>query len=304
MHEPPTPAQLEWIPNLFIAGAPKAGTSSVHQWIAAHPDATGSREKETYFLVDPGTHMHRPQAHIRQGYESWRDQFAATARSSAKVIVESTPGYMYSATAKSVIPALANDAKCLFILREPSQQIYSLYNYFHNNWNWIPDHMDFATFVDAARAKTCDFNGNELAQNALENAAYIHHLREWRQHLGPNRMMVRNFDEVRQDQGTFIKDVAQWVGLSPDFYESYDFPHENETYMPASRKLQKLNVAVRHLLPQGAAYNRLRSLYRTLNTSNKTLTQSATDTAVLAELRAEFRNVNEQLSAEFGIHFE
>lgn len=300
MHEHPTPAQLKWIPNLFIAGAPKAGTSSVHQWIIDHPDATGSREKETYFFVDPGTHMHRPKAHISQGYESWQDQFSGKT---AKVIVESTPSYLYSATAKSAIPDLSNNAKCLFILREPSQQIYSLYNYFRNNWNWVPEHMDFTTFLDAARTKSCDFNGNELAQNALENAAYVHHLREWRQRLGENRMMVRNFEDIRQDQRAFIKDVAQWIGLSPDFYEKYDFPRENETYIPANRSLQKLNLAIRHLLPRGSAYNRLRTLYRAVNTRKTALVQSDSDAIALAKLRDEFKEANSELATEFGIYF-
>lgn len=304
MDDPPSPEQIKWMPNLFIAGVPKAGTSSVHQWIADHPDATGSREKETYFFVDADTHMYRPKAHISQGYESWRDQFEESRHRNFNVIVESTPSYIYSKTAHSNIPKLSHDPKCLFIVREPSEQIYSLYNYFRNNWSWIPVSMDFSEFVDAARSKTCRFNGNELAQNALENAEYARHLRKWRQQLGENRMMVRNFDDIRLDQKGFIKDVASWIGLDPEFYETYDFPRENETYVPTNHLLQRLNVAVRHLLPRGAAYNRLRALYHAVNTSKNIPMQSERDAIVLARLRGEFEEANAELAAEFGIHFQ
>lgn len=56
------------LPNLVICGVPKAATSSLFGWIAAHPDALGTREKETYFFVDPGTHMYRadPRAVTQQ----------------------------------------------------------------------------------------------------------------------------------------------------------------------------------------------------------------------------------------------
>lgn len=293
---------LDWLPNVFIAGAPKAGTSSLHGYIADHPDAFGSREKETYFFSDPGTHMFRPAANAALGFETWHDQFPIPAGARPKVIVESTPSYLYSARALAQIPALPSAPKCLFVLREPATQIYSLYTYFRDNWSWIPAEMSFEEFLAAARAGSHAFGGNELAQNAFANARYIDFLRPWHEALGEGRIMVASFDELCADERAFTKRVAAWLGLDPAFYDSYDFPRENETYAPKNRALHRLNVAVRGLIPRGALYRGLRSLYRRANTTRPGA-KSAPEAALIAALAGEFTDANAALAAEFGVRF-
>lgn len=295
---------MKWLPNFFIAGAPKAGTSSVHQWIADHPDALGSKEKETYFLVDPGTHMYRPTAHIAMGLEAWQSQFDFHKEVSPKVILESTPSYIYSKTAQTVIPQLETKPKCLFILREPSAQIQSLYTYFKNNWDWVPSSMSFQQFIESSRQKSHTFKGNELAINALEYAKYVYFLRIWRDALGADRIMVRNFEDLLTDQKSFVKEVAAWLGLDASYYDTYEFPRENQTYIPKNRSLQKLNIAARGLLPKGKLYNNLRFLYRSLNTTTKKVANSDEEVATLAALQREFKTENLLLKEEFGVSFK
>lgn len=293
---------LNWLPNFFIAGAPKAGTSSLHGYIADHPDAFGSREKETYFFSDPGTHMFRPAANAALGFETWRDQFPIPADARPKVIVESTPSYLYSARALAQIPALPSAPKCLFVLREPATQIYSLYTYFRDNWSWIPAEMSFEAFLAAARAGSHAFGGNELAQNAFANARYIDFLRPWHEALGEGRIMVASFDELCADERAFTKRVAAWLGLDPAFYDSYAFPRENETYAPKNRALHRLNVAVRGAIPRGALYRGLRRLYRAANTT-KPGAKTDGDKALIGALAPEFTEANAALDAAYNIRF-
>ncbi|WP_424934304.1 sulfotransferase family protein [Amaricoccus macauensis] len=289
-----------WLPNFIIAGAPKAGTSSMHAWIADHPDAFGSREKETYFFVDPGTHMYRPDAHVSGGLKAYREQFPIPEGTSPSIILESTPAYLYYDIALAQIPDLPTQPRCLFILREPAAQIYSLYTYFRDNWSWIPGDMDFAAFIAAAREGSHDFNGNELARNAIAYAKYVDYLIPWRERLGADQMMVMTFNEFTADQAAATKRVAEWLGLDPAFYDNYTFPRENETYAPRNRALQKVNVVVRGLLPRGAIYENLRGIYRKLNTRKPT-GPVEDEKALINSLRPEFAEANARLAAEFGL---
>jgi hypothetical protein len=291
---------ISWLPNFIIAGAPKAGTSSMHAWIADHPDAFGSREKETYFFVDPETHVYRPERHLQAGYDAYRRQFPIPPGARPRVILEATPAYMYYRTALSNIPDLPSRPRCLFIVREPAAQVYSLYTYFRDNWTFIPADMSFSGFLDAVRAGSHDFGGNELARNALAYARYVDHLVPWRDRLGADRIMVVTFDELAADQRALTRRVAAWLELDPDFYEAYGFPRENETYAPRNRALQKVNVAIRGLLPRGTAYEKLRSAYRRHNT-RKPEGPSETERAEIAALRSDFTEANARLSAEFGL---
>lgn len=290
-----------FIPNFFVAGAPKAGTSSVHQWIADHPDALGSREKETYFFVDPDTHMYNAQAHVSKGYDTWADQFDLPDGKRPKIIVESTPSYIYFDTALDHIPDLPTQPKCLFILREPAAQIRSLHSYFQNNWNWIPADMSFEDFVAVAHTETGDFKGNELARHAIRYGKYVDYLRKWRERLGDERMMVIGFDDLKRDGAGTAKRVAEWLGLDPSFYDTYSFPRENETYVPRNRALQNLNVALRSKLPKGAVYQATRSLYRKVATRRGKVELKNEDRAVLDQLRVEFAQANQELFEEFGV---
>ncbi|WP_392665179.1 sulfotransferase family protein [Amaricoccus sp. B4] len=291
---------ISWLPNFIIAGAPKAGTSSMHAWIADHPDAFGSREKETYFFVDPGTHMYRPEAHVSRGLEAYRGQFPLCDGAQPKVILESTPAYLYYRTALAEIPDLSSRPRCLFILREPAAQIYSLYTYFRDNWSWIPGEMGFAEFLAAVRAESHDFNGNELARNALAYARYVDYLLPWRERLGADRMMVATFDTFIADERALTRRVAEWLGLDPTFYDTYTFPRENETYAPRNRTLQKANVAIRGLLPRGAFYENLRGVYRKLNT-RKPDGPAEEERALISGLRGEFMESNARLAEEFAL---
>jgi hypothetical protein len=290
------------LPNLVICGAPKAATSSLFEWIAAHPDAQGTRDKETYFFVDPGTHMYCVDCHVSNGLERYGALFAPMRPGNPAPLVrlEATPGYIYSKTALEQIPDLPTAPKCLFVLREPAAQIHSLFSYFQGNWDWIPADMSFADYLEAIAAGRTDFKGNELASDALHNAEYVDFLESWHARLGPDRMKVLLFEDLRADPKAVTQEVARWVGLAPEFYEDFDFKGENETYAPRSRLLHRVNLALRAHLPKGRLYEALRALYRKLNTGGRRTFDATTQQAV-DTLRARYVEPNRRLAERFGL---
>lgn len=287
-----------WLPNLFIAGVPKAGTSSLHQWLSAHPDALGAIDKEARFFIDPGSHIYREDFNISLGLEGYQKQFPI-ADSPPAVILDSTPAYIYQKKALEHIPALASQPRCIFILRDPASQIQSLFNYFQNNWAWIPANLSFSDYLDRLQQGGNDFGGNELARNALRNADYLPYLRRWRAALGEDRMLVCTFDELQADARGLTRRLAAWAGLDPDFYDGYDFPSENESYVPRLRSLQRINIAMRAHLPKGRLYDMVRRLYRRMNTTRPNRTPGAA--SALERLRASYAPHNAELAAEFGL---
>ena len=285
------------LPGLIVAGVPKAGTSSVFDWLADHPGALGSDVKETCFFSDPDTLDYRPDFHVSQGL----DRYAAAwpPGPSGLLRIEATPGYIYSATALRHIPALPDAPKCLFILREPAAQIRSCHTYFRNNWDHIPPDMGLADYLAAVRAGSHDFGGNTLARDALRNAVYADWLRPWRDALGPGRMRVMLFEDLLRDKRAFMAGVAGWCGLDPAFYDDYAFPASNESYAVVNRRLQAVNIALRGRLPKGPLYRAARAVYRRINTRRPVADEG--DAGAMAALRAEFAPANAVLAREFGL---
>lgn len=285
------------LPNLFLAGVPKAGTSSLFTWLADHPQAVGSHEKETCFFADPESHVFRPDFNAKHGIERYARAFPQ-ATEETRVTLEATPSYIYSRTALDLIPDLPSKPRCLFVLREPAVQIRSLYDYFRDNWSYVPSGMSFAAFLDAVRSGSHAFGGNELAAKAIEHADYLPYLENWRARLGAERMMVATFDRLQADPRGLTQQVALWCGLDPAFYDRYGFEAENESYTPRSRGLQRLNIALRGRLPKGRLYDLARRAYRLLNTR---VPDRSNDDARLAALRAEFAPANRRLAEAFDL---
>lgn len=289
------------LPNFIIGGAPKAGTSSLHAWLGEHPDALGSNPKETYYFVDPGSHMYDALRHIEQGLDGYREFFQLRPGiQSPKAVFEATPMYLYSHTALTRLPALPTAPRFLFVLREPAAQIQSLYQYFRENWRWIPGEMSFSDFLAAVRDGTHDFRGNELARNALSFADYRPFLEQWRKRLGSDRMRVCLFEDMVRQPQEFMQLLCEWIGLDPQFYRDYPFLRENETYSARSHRLQTLNVAIRSKLPQGMLYRLGRRIYRLLNTTAPPPpTQESRE--LMSRLREEFAEANARLASSFDL---
>lgn len=287
------------LPNWIIAGAPKAATSSLFRWLVDHPEVAGSLEKETYYFADAGTHMFRSDRNFASnglaGYQSLFEEPGP----STKVILESTPSYLYSETALRELPDLPSQPSFIFVLREPVAQLRSLFAYFQQNWNWIPRQMNFGEFILAVEEERFNFKGNELARDALRNAWYPQHLLRWRRAVGERRMLVLLFDDLVTDNRGTLKCVAERLGISPSFYDGYDFPPENQTYIVRNGPLQDLNIVIRKRLPQGRIYDAFRSLYRAVNTRRPG--PQAVDPAIGRRLAEKFLPMVSELEREFSL---
>ncbi|MGO8958392.1 MAG: sulfotransferase, partial [Streptosporangiaceae bacterium] len=113
------------LPDFFIAGAPKAGTTALHSALARHPSLFMSAVKEPkFFLTDgpppakgggPGdAKTYREHVWRRAQYEAL---FAPAPAGALRG--ESTPFYLYRHDAQVRIRALVPDARLILVLRDP-----------------------------------------------------------------------------------------------------------------------------------------------------------------------------------------
>ena len=127
------------LPDFFIAGAPKAGTTALHSALARHPAIHMSPVKEPkFFLTDgpppsegggPGdTKTYREHVWRWEDYEALFDVAPGVAASGLKG--ESTPFYLHSREAQQRIRSLIPGAKLIVVLRDPIERA-------HSNWTHL-----------------------------------------------------------------------------------------------------------------------------------------------------------------------
>jgi hypothetical protein len=135
-------------PDFFVIGAPKAGSTALHEALDQHPGLYLSRVKEPkYFLCDgPPTNQRGPgDAHSAQEWV-WRSAdyerlFAGAPEGT--LTGESTPFYLWDRDAPRRIQAATPDAKLIAVVRDPIDRAYS--NWTHLWCDGLEPEADFLT---------------------------------------------------------------------------------------------------------------------------------------------------------------
>ncbi len=141
-------------PDALIMGAPKAGTSALHVALAQHPQIYGSPLKEPkYYMCDdapPPAYCGPGDGHSRQEWVWRREDYLALfdAAPPGSVRLESSPFYLYIASARRRIAEELPNAKLIVIVRDPIDRAYS--NWMHL---WVDGLEPRGDFLDAWRAE-------------------------------------------------------------------------------------------------------------------------------------------------------
>ena len=107
------------VPNLFILGAGKCGTTTIYHYLMRHPSIYMSRIKEP-------THFCRLFQVVKNPIEYYQLFDGAKGES---FIGEASHAYLTDPSSCRVIKALFPLAKFILILRNPADRAYSLYNH-------------------------------------------------------------------------------------------------------------------------------------------------------------------------------
>jgi hypothetical protein len=232
-------------PNFIIAGPPKTGTTSLYSWLSEHPDVCSSSVKETYFLylADEevfGVHQFTEEELVN--YSSFFDDCNGT-----KIIFEATPSYIYSESARQALYQINPEIKILFVLREPSDRLYSEYT-FH-------------------RYKTGKFNG-EFSSYAIEDriqeCRYGSFIAKWVELFGKKNIAVVNFKDLKDRPEKLMKRLSSFLKIDPNHYENFNFDQKNKTVIVRNKSLHKLLLKLINIIPL-AFIKRVSPIYYGLN---------------------------------------
>ena len=126
-------------PNLFIIGAPKAGTTAFADYLKTHPEIFISTIKEPfYFCSDMPILAQRENIYTQQDYLKL---FNINKARNKKYYCDASTLYLYSETAVKQIYKFNQNAKIIVFIRNPIEIAYS----FHNQmlFHFVEDEYNF-----------------------------------------------------------------------------------------------------------------------------------------------------------------
>jgi hypothetical protein len=204
-------------PNFFILGAPKCGTTSLHQYVGEHPDAFMSAMKEPHYFSRaavpddprPVANPMLPGASLTT-FQQYRDLFADAG--AAKVIGESSTGYLHSRTALENLHAAVPDARVVAMLRQPGDRAFSAYGAALGQGR---EALSFAETTTAEIERREASDGQR--RYYLTEGYYADALSRYLDRFGSEQMRVYLFEDLIADPDAIVRDVFAFLSLDDGF---------------------------------------------------------------------------------------
>lgn len=289
------------IPNLYIVGVPKAGTTTLARWLIDHPRVAGGVDKELRFLMDADDALARRPGYRELGLEGYRGLFPERA-AEADFLLDASPQYYYQETALRVLAGLGGSPQALFVFRSPARRVYSLFRYAQNNQAVLPRGLSFADFLGELRSgRFRHFRDRPMLRNALRHSDYALFVERWLEALPRERLHFCVFEDLIHRPYAAMEGLAGRIGLAQGFYADYGFPVVNETYSVRSLWLHRLMRALRGRGSARGPRRFLQRAYVRLNTRRRDPGPSGAEMRVLRELEDDFAAANRRLEALTGL---
>ncbi len=180
------------LPDFFLIGAMKSGTTSLSAYLFAHPEIFFSHPREPRFFSD----------HHDEGLASYERLFDGARP--GQVCGEGSTNYSIAALRPGVperIAAACPDAKILYLVREPVERIRSLHQH---RLDRKPDlrSLDRAVFEVPVY---------------LESARYGAQVDAYLEHFPREQVLVLSSDRLRDDRAALLAEVYEFLGVDADF---------------------------------------------------------------------------------------
>jgi hypothetical protein len=208
-------------PNFFLAGAMKAGTTSMHQYLAQHPDIYMSRRKEprySGFVPDLDSGSAADGRWFTRDLDDYLAEFSGATNE--RIVGESSHVYLHSSHAARLIREFAPDARILIMLRDPVTMIHSRYQ--QQVWMTREDITDFAAALAAEEDRRA---GRRLPRDApytrglqyREACTLTPQVRRFVDVFGRERVRFVVLEDLSVRRLSVYREVLEFLGVDADF---------------------------------------------------------------------------------------
>ncbi len=223
------------LPTFFLCGAPKAGTTSLHEYCARHPEVCMSRPKETGFFFE----------NYERGLDWFSEQYFSHYEGESEV-GESSAGNMLHQEVAPRIKKHCPDAKLIFILRDPVERIWSHYR-FDINVGTLPPTADFSELIrDEA---------NEWRKIMVDLGMYHEQLVHYADHFDEEQMRILLFEDFAKNTEDVVGRLFEFVGVDPKVGVGTEEAHNETSHLrnPALyQMLYRVWEPIKQRLPRAA----------------------------------------------------
>lgn len=212
------------IPNFFIVGAPKCGTTAMFDHLAQHPDVFMPARKETQFFArDLDERRHGDDRTFIRDLDQYLDLFADWR--GERGIGEGSVWHLYSKVAAGEIKKFSPEARIIIMLRNPVDAMHSLHAQ-----RLVSGAEDIASFEEAVRAEEDRARGKRIPRYAfIAKGLQYRQVVRWSSQVeryfdtfGRDRVLTLLFEEFVADPACAYRKVCAFLDVDPDFVPTFN----------------------------------------------------------------------------------
>jgi hypothetical protein len=193
-------------PNLFIIGAMKAGTSSLHEYLHAHPDIFMSRFKEPQYFAPHHTRWGQAWGQGNPYPEPGAGWYLRLFEQAGDVKYAGESSVSYTAIpwvtgCDRRIHDFNPEARLIYLMRDPIDRTISHY------WHFVADGREDRDVLTALRR----------TEEYVARSHYARQLRPYFQTFGRDRVYLLTLEELMAEPAKSFRRLFGWLGVDPDY---------------------------------------------------------------------------------------
>lgn len=281
------------LPDFFILGATKCGTTSLHHYVRQHPKVYMPYSKELYFFNKAGDTQEEVNEYLKY-FDDTGDC----------VTGEATPGYFRRPDI--VIPRMMDlyggrEPHFVVLFRDPVQRAYS--NYMHN----VRLGREDRSFEQALRDESDDLaDSRRNWRSYFRDGLYAETLSTWYDHFSPEHFLVVLTDDLKEDAAGATRRVYEFLNLDSGVSVDTDRALNRKGGGFKSRALRRFLGSppslIRHIVTAVFSKPTRRNIRQFLNRLNNDSSESKEelDPVLARRLRKRYREPTRELAEMIG----
>ena len=269
------PAPGTSLPNAFIVGAPKSGTTALGSYLGSHPEVFVAAKELSYFGSDLEFRTRKGER-LRVPWEDYLAWFAG--HDDMRYRIDRSVFYLYSETAAAEIHRFDPSARIVAMLRNPVDQMHA-----EHSEMLYQGEEDITDFAQALAAEPDRRRGRRIPAGCKhafgllyrDIASYAGQLERYFSAFGRDQVHVVLFDDLTSDPAGTYRGVLEFLGVDPSHRPELRPVNANKVVRSTAllRTLRTTSPGLRGmgrlLVPNSATRARLRRRLQVLNTAER-----------------------------------
>ncbi|NNC95215.1 MAG: sulfotransferase [Chitinophagales bacterium] len=297
------------LPDFFIVGAPKCGTSAVASYLREHPDIFMPYRKELHHFA---TDLYKSDS--RQFDKSFFYSFFEEAKNE-QIVGDASVFHLYSKTAAINIKQFNPEAKILMFLRNPTDMLYSYHSQLtYNGDENLPD------FEEAIKAEEDRKKGIRIPSDVKfpsmlyysDVVRFTEQIKRYYDVFPKEQIKIIIFDDFKSNTNSVYAEILRFLNVDNSFNPDFKVINPNKvSRSPILRRIYGKKPAFieqigRLVLPSKKLRRKLLQKVKSANTKHvaRPKLQADTKAELILKFKPEVQKLEDLIERDLSSWYE